>query len=52
MNALLSFQQEFLVHEPKLKPTLLDTLLDPNLQVHIDTPNGEIRWFFGRVLQR
>ena len=45
MNALLSFQQEFLVHEPKLKRTLLD----PNLYVHIDTPNGEIRVTFVRL---
>lgn len=45
MNALLSFQQEFLVHEPKLKPTLLD----PNLYVHIDTPNGDIRVTFVRL---
>jgi hypothetical protein len=45
MNALLSFQQEFLVHKPKLKPSRLD----PNLYVHIDTPNGEIRVTFARL---
>jgi len=45
MNALLSFQQEFLVHKPKLKPSRLD----PNLYVHIDTPNGEIRVTFVRL---
>ena len=45
MNALLSFQREFLLHEPKLK----STRLDPRLYVHIDVPNGEIRVTFMRL---
>ena len=45
MNALRSFQEEFLLHEPQLKRTRLD----PNLYVHIDTPNAEIRVTFMRI---
>src|SRR4029077_9806441 len=44
MHALLSFQQEFLVLKPKLKPTRLD----PSLYLHVDAPNGEIRVTFVR----
>ena len=44
-NALRSFQQEVLLHEPQLKRAVLD----PSLYVHIDTPNGEIRVTFVRL---
>jgi RimJ/RimL family protein N-acetyltransferase len=45
MNALLSFQQEFLVLKPKLKPARTDR----NLHLYVDTPNGEIRVTFVRL---
>jgi RimJ/RimL family protein N-acetyltransferase len=44
MDALRSFQEEFLLHEPQLRRTRLD----PNLYVHFDTPNGEMRVTFVR----
>jgi RimJ/RimL family protein N-acetyltransferase len=45
MNALLSFQQEFAVLKPKLKPARTD----PNLYLYVDAPNGEIRVTFVRL---
>jgi RimJ/RimL family protein N-acetyltransferase len=45
MNALLSFQQEFLVLKPKLKPARTDR----NLYLYVDAPNGEIRVTFVRL---
>ena len=45
MNALRSFQQELLVHEPKLK----SSRSDPKLYVHFDAPKGEMRLTFVRL---
>lgn len=45
MNALRSFQQELLVHEPKLK----SSRSDPKLYVHFDAPQGEMRLTFVRL---
>lgn len=45
MNALQSFQEEFLLHNPQLA----SGVIDPNLRVHIDVAEGEIRVTYVRL---